>query len=181
MGGEVPGDGPRRGHDTAAFMQDFTNCPSCRRLVRVPHSLLGFDVRCPLCGATFLGDVPPPVPPRWGARPAAAPAEADETTLAGDVDPSTPKPHRGVAILTMGLLSLVGVALGAVPGIVLGAMAWGMGSRDLMDMRQGLMDAEGEGMTRTGRTCGLVGMVLGIIGLVLFCMYFGVLASRIDG
>jgi hypothetical protein len=80
----------------------------------------------------------------------------------------------------MGLLSLVGVVLGAVPGVVLGGMAWAMGSRDLMDMHEGLTDAEGEGMTSAGRTCGIIAVVLGIIGTVLFCMYFGLLASRID-
>jgi hypothetical protein len=152
-------------------MQDFTHCPSCRRLVRVPHSLLGFDVRCPLCGATFLGDVPPPVSPRRGARPAAALAEAEETRDVDHLELSTPKPHRGAAILTMGLLSLVGVVLGVVPGIVLGAMAYWMGSDDLWQMRCGVMDGEGESMTNAGRTCGMVAMMLGLLGIILCSLF----------
>jgi hypothetical protein len=70
--------------------------------------------------------------------------------------------------------------LGAIPGIVLGGMAWTMGSSDLTDIRVGLIENEGEGMTRAGRTCGIIGLVLGLIALLLFCMYFGWLGSRID-
>jgi hypothetical protein len=159
-------------------MQDFTSCPSCRRLVRVPHSLVGFDVRCPLCGATFLGDVPPLAPPHRGARPAAQPSEGNETSYAGHLNSPPPKPHRGAAILTMGMLSVVGVVLGIVPAIVLGAMAYGMGSNDLREMRYGAMDSEGEAMTSAGRTCGMVGMGLGLAGIMVCCMYFGAINAR---
>ena len=50
-------------------------------------------------------------------------------------------PHRGSAVLTLGILSLV------ICGIILGPIAWAMGHADLNEMRAGRMDPEGEGMT----------------------------------
>jgi hypothetical protein len=63
-------------------------------------------------------------------------------------------PHRGVLVLSLGILSLLLCG-------PLGVFAWVMGRRDLAAMRQGLMDRSGEGMTS-------VGTVLGIVGAVLF-------------
>src|SRR5947209_19958178 len=117
-------------------MHEFIPCPSCHRVVRMPASLLPYDVQCPCCGATFK------------VAPSALPAC---------------QPHRGALVLTTGLLSLVGVVLGGFPGVALGAAAWRMAHRDLQDMRHGAMDPEGEDMTRFGRVCGMIGLVLGVV------------------
>ena len=36
-------------------MQEIISCPSCHRKLQVPESLIGQDVQCPTCGATFVG------------------------------------------------------------------------------------------------------------------------------
>ena len=35
-------------------MQEIINCPSCQRRLQVPETLMGQDVQCPTCGATFV-------------------------------------------------------------------------------------------------------------------------------
>ena len=78
-------------------------------------------------------------------------------------------PHRAGAILTMGILGLVLTILPVVPlaGLVLAIIAWVMGSSDLTEMRVGRMDREGEGLTSSGRICGMVAVILHIVGVFL--------------
>src|SRR5262249_57759934 len=69
--------------------------------------------------------------------------------------------HRGTAVLVLGILALVGI----VP-IVLGPIAWIMGSNDLKEMRAGRMDRSGQGNTETGKMLGMIGTILwGIVTL----------------
>jgi predicted Zn finger-like uncharacterized protein len=75
-------------------------------------------------------------------------------------------PHRGSAILTIGILSFF------VFPFVLGPLAWIMGNSDLADMRAGRMDPEGEGPTNAGRTCGMIATILGVIAIVVFLLFF---------
>lgn len=75
------------------------------------------------------------------------------------------QPHRGVLILVLGILGLV------VCGII-GIVAWVLGKQDLDLMSRGLMDKEGEAMTRVGYILGLVSMILMAIGLVITLLYF---------
>jgi hypothetical protein len=91
------------------------------------------------------------------------------------------KHHRGAAILTMGLLSLVGAAFCGFPGLAVGTAAWSMGTQDLRDMQQGLMDADGEAMTHVGRTCGMVGALLGLVIALGLCLYFWLRSSLLEG
>jgi hypothetical protein len=72
--------------------------------------------------------------------------------------------------LTLGILSLV------IAHIILGPIAWVMGSQDLAEMRAGRMDPEGESSTSAGRTCGIIGTVIGIV-LIVFCCPLFFLAS----
>ena len=76
------------------------------------------------------------------------------------------KPHRGNLILILGILSIVFCQFVGIP-------AWLMGSQDLKEMKAGLMDPSGEGMTQAGRVCGIVGCVIMILQLVLFFFYLG--------
>ena len=63
------------------------------------------------------------------------------------------KPHRGVLILVLGILGLVGCCICA-------PIAWYMGSQDMAEIEAGRMDPEGKQMTQ-------IGMILGIVGCVL--------------
>jgi hypothetical protein len=81
------------------------------------------------------------------------------------------EPHRGALILTLGILSLVVCQL-------FGPFAWAMGNQDRAAMRAGRMDPEGEGLTRAGEVCGMIGTILMLVWL--FCVGFAFLASLAD-
>jgi hypothetical protein len=167
-------------------MHEIISCPSCHRKLQVPESLLGQDVQCPTCGATFVGTVTGPLSapgPAAQSQPAhPAPAHAPPP---GGYDPYGPRygrgprrdllPHRGSAVLTLGILSLVTCFV----GIILGIIAWVMGQSDLQEMRAGRMDSDGEGMTNAGRICGIIGTCLwgGLLALYLFLIMVGLAAS----
>jgi hypothetical protein len=84
-------------------------------------------------------------------------------------------PHRGSAVLTLGILSLVTCFI----GIILGIIAWVMGQTDLQEMRSGRMDPDGEGMTNAGKICGIIGTCLygGLLVMYLFLIMIGLAAS----
>jgi hypothetical protein len=42
-----------------------------------------------------------------------------------------------------------------------------MGNNDLRQMAAGTMDRSGEGLTRAGKICGMVGVILAIVCIVL--------------
>ena len=69
------------------------------------------------------------------------------------------EPHRGTLVLILGILSIV---LQCFP---LGLVAWILGSGDLKKIRARQMDPEGEGLTKAGWICGIIGTCLG----GLFC------------
>lgn len=83
------------------------------------------------------------------------------------------KPHRGVLILVLGILSLVGC------GIFTGIPAWIMGTGDLKQIDAGTMDATGRGMTNAGRILGMISVILMVVGIVVvvLLMMLGVLAG----
>jgi hypothetical protein len=179
-------------------MQEIINCPSCQRRLQVPDTLVGQDVQCPTCGATFVATVGGPPPKAPEPRP-------EETAPHVDLGPEEPRerpvrrrryedndygdyddddrhrrrrrrdlvPHRGSTILTLGILSLVIC-------FICGPIAWAMGNTDLTEMRSGRMDPDGEGLTNAGRICGIIGTILGIVGILLGCLWFfavGILAG----
>ncbi len=85
------------------------------------------------------------------------------------------EPHRGVLILVLGILSLVFF------GIILGPIAWILGTSDLKKIRAGTMDPEGEQMTNIGRILGIVGTIINVVvccGLTVFySVMFAILFS----
>src|SRR5262245_48270094 len=114
-------------------MPTIIDCPSCRRQLRVPDNLAGHLVKCPTCGTTFTAPDPaaaapapaprPPEPappqgfrlqpeeappPRPRPRP---PADEDDGRDDFDYEPRRRRrdlrPHQGVLILVLGILSLV--------------------------------------------------------------------------
>jgi hypothetical protein len=81
------------------------------------------------------------------------------------------KPHRGAAVLTLGILSLLVCA-------ILGPIAWVMGSNDLREMADGRMDRSGEGITRAGRIIGIVATILWICFIAIYAVIIMILAAR---
>lgn len=75
------------------------------------------------------------------------------------------QPHRGGAVLTLGILSLVVCW-------VCGIFAWSMGNKDLAAIRAGTMDPSGEGTTNAGRICGMIGTIIGMVGCGFVLLYF---------
>jgi len=71
------------------------------------------------------------------------------------------KPHRGGTVLALGI---IGIVLCFITGII----AWVIGSSDLREMKEGLRDPEGEGLTRAGMICGIVGTCLAVLGLLWY-------------
>src|SRR4051812_7293090 len=114
-------------------MQEIIRCPSCHRNLQVPEALLGQDVQCPTCGATFVASLPGQGPPR-AAPHGDYPPDPGEPRRYSGYDPgelSHPSgeqlPHRSGAVLTLGILSLVSVVvtLGLL-AVVLGPIGWAM-------------------------------------------------------
>jgi hypothetical protein len=164
------------------------NCPSCKGTVRVPEDLLGKRVQCPRCQATFVAEIddePGPAPPAAAKPPVGAgetvaprprrPARVDEIDDFDDYEDRPRRrygrPHRGGAILTLGILSLIICA-------PLGIFAWVMGSNDLTEMKRGQMDRSGEGLTQAGRILGIIACVLMILGCVFYGVFFALLGAR---
>jgi hypothetical protein len=56
---------------------------------------------------------------------------------------------------------------------VLGVIAWVMGATDLGKMKSGAMDREGEGNTRGGYVCGIIGVVLNLLVLLTCGTFIG--------
>jgi hypothetical protein len=71
------------------------------------------------------------------------------------------KPHRGVLILVLGILGLVGC------GIFTAIPAWVMGSSDLNSMAAGTMDPSGRSLTNAGRICGMIATILAIVAVAV--------------
>ncbi len=175
-------------------MSEIIACPGCRRQLNVPEGYFGRMVQCPDCQHEFKADPAgdavqeskapsaPPAPPtavrkrrndddEYDRPPRPRRYEDDDD----DLDYADLRvrhnfvPHRGGMILTFGLIALIGGWMCWIP-VVLGPIAWIMGSADLREIRAGRMDPSGESAMRSGQVCGIVAtgfLVLGIL-LVLF-------------
>src|SRR6266542_1504591 len=57
------------------------NCPACSRALNVPDSMIGQQVRCPLCNHIFQAagqPAPPPPTPNYSPAPSRGPAAEDD-------------------------------------------------------------------------------------------------------
>jgi hypothetical protein len=161
-------------------------CRECRKKLLVPDDLVGSQVRCPSCGTTFVADPSAPEPAPEAIRTIEErPPRLDEHEL-----PERPRsrrededysrrpwrrdyePHRAGLILALGIIGLVACALTA-------PFAWALGSQDLAAMRAGRMDPEGEGMTRAGQVCGIIGTLF--LALQLLVALLLVLPNLLNG
>jgi hypothetical protein len=75
-------------------------------------------------------------------------------------------PHRGGAILVLGIIGF----LFCFPGLILGPLAWSMGTSDLESMRSGRMDPDGEGITQAGRILGIISTLASVALIGLACL-----------
>lgn len=75
--------------------------------------------------------------------------------------PTRLQPHRGVAILVLGILGLSVC-------FICGAIAWVMGNNDLREMECGRMDASGLNLTKAGRICGMIGTILNLVFIGIY-------------
>jgi hypothetical protein len=82
------------------------------------------------------------------------------------------EPHRGAMVLVLGILSIV------VCGVT-GIFAWVMGKRDLDLISRGLMDREGEGLTKAGYILGIIGTILFMIQLLVVVAYIALIGVMI--
>lgn len=100
------------------------------------------------------------------------------------------RPHRGVAVLVLGILGLVlgigcaiSTGIGVIVGLIFGIIAWVMGSSDLNAMNAGRMDPSGYGLTQAGKICGMISAIISIIilGIVLVLLVVGIGAAVASG
>jgi len=102
--------------------------------------------------------------------------DAPQETPQGGVQPapgtSPIKPHRGGAILALGI---IGIVICFITGII----AWVMGSSDLKEMDAGTRDPSGYSLTKAGMICGIIGVILAVLSL--FWMIFVIGLSGVLG
>jgi len=86
------------------------------------------------------------------------------------------KPHRGVLVLVLGIVSIVFPLFG-----ILGGITWYLANQDLPEIDAGLMDPTGRGMVVAGKVCGIIGFILGMVGCCWFSFWlifaFGMIGS----
>jgi len=82
------------------------------------------------------------------------------------------KPHRGGAILALGII-------GIVVCFITGIIAWVMGSGDLKEMDAGTRDKSGYSLTKAGMICGIIGVILSVLSI--FWVIFVVGLSSVLG
>lgn len=123
---------------------------------------------------------PPPGygPPGAGAPPPGNPYGAPNAyppqgygPSGGMYPPPGMKPHRGGAVLTLGILGLVVC-------VICGIIAWVMGNSDIREMQAGVMDPSGYSQTNAGRICGMIGTILGSVGVVIYLIVIAVILSQ---
>jgi hypothetical protein len=167
-------------------MPEIINCPGCQRKLQVQENLLGQQVQCPTCQKMFTAtagtDLPPPFPqeqpfppsgepdePRRAPRRRRYEEEADEEDYEEEryyrQRRRDLQPHRGSMILTVGIVSLVFLPCFFPVSLILGPIAWVMGSTDLADIQANRMDPEGEGQTNAGKICGMIATILSLLAL----------------
>jgi predicted Zn finger-like uncharacterized protein len=87
------------------------------------------------------------------------------------------EPHRGSLVLTLGIISIALGILCGMFGLPCGIAAWVMGRRDLIKIRQRLMDPAGEGLTQAGWICGIIGTILDSLWLLGCLSYFALVLT----
>jgi hypothetical protein len=89
-------------------------------------------------------------------------------------------PHRGTAILVLGIVGLVIGLFGSIccgifgiAGCICGIIAWVMANKDLKEMAAGRMDPSGRGMAQAGKICGIISVILAIVMFIISLLFLG--------
>ncbi|MBN2651491.1 MAG: DUF4190 domain-containing protein [Spirochaetales bacterium] len=77
------------------------------------------------------------------------------------------QPHRGTTVLVLGILGFIPCC-----GMILGIIAWVLGSIDLKKIDAGLMDPSGRGNTNAGKILGIISTILWILVIILYIVIF---------
>jgi uncharacterized protein YbaR (Trm112 family) len=177
-------------------MAEILTCPKCEKKLQVPDQFLGQTVQCPECRHQFVAQqsavsaTPIPAPSSAGTQESGRRRSSryDEDDEDDDFDVRRGRddyprrrrvhhdyaPHRGGLVMALGLVALVGGFAMCVP-VIVGPIAWILGTIDLRAMREGRMDPSGEGMTRNGQICGIISTLLLLLGglFVIFAIMAG--------
>ncbi len=156
-------------------------CPSCGQRLQVPappppnKTVLGEPLPAP--NKTILGNPEPEIRVAKPASPsghAPGPERHAADAFAFDEPTSARLPaNRGVAIMVVGIISAACYVLcllifwpALVVCLVMGPIAWIMGSQDLSAIRRQRLSPEGSAFVLTGYICGIVSTALAGITLV---------------
>jgi hypothetical protein len=169
---------------------ETTQCPKCQRKLNVPDAQIGQTVQCPLCNEEFTAAVlqiqrPPPAAPQEGESSPRGRADnprppfVDEDQDRGrrprrDFDEyrdpyGAGRPHRGGAILALGLIGMF-ASFCVLPGWIMGGIAASMASTDLKQMARGTMDESGRGLTQGGQVCGIIALIISTLTFLFGCL-----------
>jgi hypothetical protein len=170
-------------------MNEIITCPACQNKVQVPDEFLGRAVQCPECQHAFVaggaavrspanalfadpGDPMPASRPPRALEPLTAPRRPRYAVDEEGAEPYDDwgrrhgmlRPDRGGMILAFGILTVVTPCL----GLILGPMAWFMGSADLAAIDSGEMNPANRGLVQAGRIIGAIGFLMEIFKVVAF-------------
>ncbi len=95
-------------------------CPACSASYKVPETILGKNLKCKGCQASFVATAASPAPASpFADLPASAPAEAPQPA------PEKPQRSRGKAVVIVSLVAVgILLVLGLVGFLVFGGASW---------------------------------------------------------
>ena len=106
-------------------------------------------------------------PDSSASNPYAAPfAPVSAAMPPGSSPHVTGKRHRGVLMLTLGVMSLV-FSFPCFVGVIMGVITWVYAQNDLSEMRRGLRDPAGYNLTQAGRVLAMISCAIGAIWTVI--------------
>ncbi len=85
---------------------------------------------------------------------------------------------NGTAVLVLGICSIVLCTLGPILGTI--ALILAKGAKAEFEAKPGVYDPNSMGNIKTGRICGIIGLVVGILSWIFFICYFIFLFWFID-
>ena len=166
----------RHSRRTATWLRS-PNVPSvsASSTSRTPRSARRFGVRCatrnsprPCCTSSVRRR-----PRRSSANRCRAAATTTGTcgaaTKISAAPPAQCAPHRGGAILALGLIGML-TSFCVLPGWILGGIAASMAATDMQRMARGSMDNSGRGLTQGGQVCGIIALIISTLTFLFACL-----------